>query len=53
MGKLTTAYMKGKASGYKFGMFKRSNPYNPLTMKDQFNDWEEGFKKGYQERGWL
>ncbi|UTC25418.1 hypothetical protein P7_228 [Pectobacterium phage vB_PcaM_P7_Pc] len=49
----TVAFMKGEAAGYKFGMFRRYNPYNPNTMPSEFLEWEAGFTKGYQERGWL
>lgn len=50
---VSSAYEKGRAAGFKFGMFKRNNPYDPNTMPEQFQDWEAGFTKGYQEKGWL
>lgn len=49
----TTAYEKGRAAGFKYGMFCRHNPYCPKVSRKQFEEWEAGFSKGYQERGWL
>ncbi|BDU12148.1 hypothetical protein [Escherichia phage phiWec179] len=47
------AFDKGYAQGYKFGMFCRHNPYDPNKHPEQFQEWEEGFSKGYQDKGWL
>ena len=44
-------FAEGCDHGYRNGMFDNKNPYNPGTK--QFDDWEAGFKIGYQQRGWL
>lgn len=48
---LYEAFEKGRAQGFKFGMFHRSNPYKPGTPV--FEAWERGFDEGYKARGWL
>lgn len=48
---MTKEYMEGRDWGFKYGMFENKNPYGPGTV--QFEDWDEGFKKGYQQREWL
>lgn len=49
----TRAYREGEEAGYKYGMFNRRNPYNPLRMPREFHEWEAGFSKGYQRKEWL
>lgn len=47
------AFKKGYTEGFKFGMFNKVNPYCPKTHKKEFEEWEDGFSKGYQAKGWL
>lgn len=49
----TAAYEKGRAAGFKFGMFNRKNPYDPVRMTEKFEEWEAGFTKGCQDKEWL
>lgn len=49
----TRAYEEGRDHGFKYGMFDRNNPYNPNKMPEQFHEWDAGFTKGFQSKGWL
>lgn len=45
------AFMKGFNHGFINGMFHNSNPYIPGS--EEFEDWEAGYKAGYQSQDWL